>query len=105
MATTIREIAERAGGLTEEELDAPLVLDTNGTGDGWELEVELVSTPLEGGGVAFVCAQGSLIYALDYFEAEDECANCGNDIDASGFDATGSRRCDDLDPAHKFHQA
>lgn len=31
------------------------------------------------------------------------CAHCGEDLTESGNDRTGSRRCDDLDPAHRHH--
>ena len=72
MATTMREIMERCGGLTEEELDAPLVLDEKGTGEGYELDVELMPTKLVGGGVCFVAGTAGLIYALDYELEEDE---------------------------------
>lgn len=75
MATTMREIIEwytARGGLTDEELDAPLVLDTNYTGEGYELEVELYPTALEGAGVAFVCARGNLIYSIAYPEEPED---------------------------------
>jgi hypothetical protein len=34
------------------------------------------------------------------------CTHCGTEFSgADGFDAGGSRRCDDTDPEHRYHQA
>lgn len=68
----MRELAALMVGMTDEELDAPLVLDQNYTGEGYELLMDSVPTPLEGGGVAFACARGNLIYTLEYSEEDDE---------------------------------
>lgn len=38
-------------------------------------------------------------------EPEQPCTNCGTPISEDGIDATGSRRCDDTDPHHRYHAA
>lgn len=70
--TTLREIVVMASQLPEYLLDAPLVLDSNYTGEGYELLVDLDPVLLKGGGCALVCARGSLIYSLDYPEDNED---------------------------------
>lgn len=41
---------------------------------------------------------------VDYDDEDGfECGHCGTYVEDSGRDSTGSRRCDDLDPDHRYH--